>query len=1159
MVKRMGKKRKEQTPLSKVLSSSDTRKVVLNHFFCKLTPHEIRLSVASLVNHRHFKEAISTHKQNFKFIYSKMTPDSTLIKNIGWCIGLLETHKKMIELFLKKENEILLAFFEGDFDACLAIIGDLEKKCGVSLWSISLRGSLLSLSNKTEEKRELTFEINTNSSTNLFLKTTANLLASKYDDNSTLPAFNNFAEQKIRRSFTGGLLHFLMYKIVPTNYLFPYDFNEILNKEKNTTAIDIFNTLLDMVRFSIISNNKGSHYQESELVITSLYKLFPTKKIESLANAFDIETPYEFIKDEINIIDDYTAGNYSSVCRTFEENQQYALKFSLFEIWVKSACRTKKFPKNFLGELVSLTTSIILKDDNYDSALNRVYLLCQSFNSISWFKEFEIFITREARFISKEVNGRLDNASTIMSDVNSPLRFEKLPKKVSIEYAKALIKHSPDSNSVRLFLSNVEIDDKFESSLDIEANRKKRYKALKLIKTGEQAKAIEILKELSQSDDIIVKNEAYYYLVSTYISVGEIERALSAYVNIVMSNFNLLDSFDSATLCESAQEIIKESKDITISIALSLHSINFNNEYDAALKFAFEKFITNNGFLTPLELFEHDLKIEKEQLHYFLEYVCIPENMKLYLYFDTNKEIEECRIEICKKLIERGHSQGKLVFEVKERTKRQVILNAVKQVDNSRIHADISNLINSTNIRQLFDSFTNLRAKIIVSTEDEIQFENLLASIDELKKQNAFEQALSMIHVQDIVLNEKNSIFMRLVKLVRDEFTFGAKGLNGHLSTRIRHGHLPNTLKNCFSEQNLVSPKVSATGSFKKNEFWLGKFGHLSEPKLYLLDKDFSDFSSKLFDLINEINDKWLQVVVYDQDIAGLDGGDLKKIALFNYSTTYVESYYLQKSLSIGSDYGDFIKQVTAWLWRKTEHNLENVRHEIDTSLRNRLIKLLDGLEKAVFSQVGDCIGLAEFNESMATSRRKINSALDLIIGWFHRSKGLSIPSFDSDIVISITEWSAGAKVENVDKTDYSYQGRALTYFVDAIYVLLENSVDKSNLEKNQLTINTSWEVVDSDLLIKIVNNCSPIASLTDSNKALDFYRESYGQEEYSIKAAQGEGNSGFFKVWKSLYKDLDLEHSIWFGYTSITEFSVIITIPQSQLEKVLYDANSTN
>ncbi|MBT8499570.1 hypothetical protein DH20_07425 [Pantoea agglomerans] len=244
-----------------------------------------------------------------------------------------------------------------------------------------------------------------------------------------------------------------------------------------------FNSLLDMVRFSIINNIKGSHYYESELVITNLYKLFPTKKIESLANSFDIETPYEFINDEINIIDEYTAGNYSSVCRSFEQNQQYALKFSLFEIWVKSACRTKNFPENFLGELVSLTTSIILKDDNYDSALNRIYLLCQAFNSISWFKEFEIFITREARFISKEVNSRLDYASTIMSDVNSPLRFEKLPKKASIEYAKALIKHAPDSNSVRLFLSDIDIDEKIESSLDIEANRKKRIQSTKINKT----------------------------------------------------------------------------------------------------------------------------------------------------------------------------------------------------------------------------------------------------------------------------------------------------------------------------------------------------------------------------------------------------------------------------------------------------------------------------------------------------------------------------------------------------------------------------------------------------------------------------------------------------------------------------------------------------
>lgn len=1159
MAKKTNRKRKEQTTLSKVLSSSDKRNIVLKHFFCKLTPHEIRLSVRSLVNHRHFKEAISVHENNFKYIYSIMTPKTELIKNISWCIGVLETHKEKINLFLSLENEILLNLFEDDFEAALKLLDVLEKECGPSLWSIGLKGSLLSLLDKLDDKRTLILKINTESSSNKFLKTTAALLANKYEDNSTLPAFNNFGEQKIRRSFSGELLHFLMYKIIPTSYVFSYDFNHILNREKNTSFIDIFICLLDMVKFSITTNHKNDYYNESELVITSLYKLFPTKKIESLANAFGIITPFDFAKNEINIIDEYTAGNYSAVCKMFEENKQYAIKFSLFEIWAKSACRTKVFPKGFLGELLDITASVILKDKNYDAALNRVYLLCQAFNGISWFKELQMFVTREAKFISKEINSRLDRASAIISDLNSPLRFDKLPPEVSFEYAKNLTNTFPESNSVRLFLGHIDIEEQSVGALAIEVNRQNRYKALKLIRLGERNDAILILKELSQSEDIIVKNEAYKQLVSTYIAINEIECALSAYVNVVMSNFNLLYSFDSETLCESAIDIIKDSQDISISISLSLHSIYVNSDYDAALKYAFEKFLINNGYKSPLELFENKSGFDESQLNYFLEYVCIPENMKLYFYFDTTKEIEECRIEICKKLIEKGHSQEKLVFEVKERTKRQVILNAVKQVDNSRIHADISNLINSTNIRQLYESFTQLRTKNFSDSEDEVQFNKILESLDDLKKEEGFEQSLSMIHVQDLVPNEKNAVFMRLIKLVRDEFTFGVKGLNGHLSTRIRHGHLPNTLKKCFADQNLVSPKISATGSFKRNEFWLDKFNHLSESKLILLDKDFSEFSSKLFELINEINDKWLQVVVYDQDIAGLDGGDLKKIALFNYSTTYIESFYLQKFLPVGSDYSDFVKQVTAWLWRKTEKNLNDVRDEIDTTLRTRLLKLLDGLEKTVFSQVGDSLGLAEFNESMATSRRKINFALDLIIGWFNRSKGLSIPNFDTDTVISITEWSAGAKVENIDSAGYQYQGWTLTYFVDAMYVLLDNSITKSNLGKDDLKISTIWEVDNEDLVITTKNNCAPIISLADCNSALDFYRNSYAQEEYSIKAAQGEGNSGFFKVWKSLYKDLELEHTIWFGYTSLTEFSVIITIPQSQLHKVLYNANTTN
>ena len=75
------------------------------------------------------------------------------------------------------------------------------------------------------------------------------LVANRHSDNSTLPALNDFSEQKIRRSFTGELQHFLMYKIVPYSYSFDYNFEHILNIEKNTPPIDIYCVLLDMVRY----------------------------------------------------------------------------------------------------------------------------------------------------------------------------------------------------------------------------------------------------------------------------------------------------------------------------------------------------------------------------------------------------------------------------------------------------------------------------------------------------------------------------------------------------------------------------------------------------------------------------------------------------------------------------------------------------------------------------------------------------------------------------------------------------------------------------------------------------------------------------------------------------------------------------------------------
>lgn len=68
-----------------------------------------------------------------------------------------------------------------------------------------------------------------------------------------------------------------------------------------------------------------------------------------------------------------------------------------------------------------------------------------------------------------------------------------------------------------------------------------------------------------------------------------------------------------------------------------------------------------------------------------------------------------------------------------------------------------------------------------------------------------------------------------------------------------------------------------------------------------------------------------------------------------------------------------------------------------------------------------------------------------------------------------------------------------------------------------------------------------------------------YGQEDLALRAAQGEGGSGFYKIWKALAKDLDLEHRIEFGYSDNETFKVKITMARETFKKVCFheDTNS--
>jgi hypothetical protein len=686
---------------------------------------------------------------------------------------------------------------------------------------------------------------------------------------------------------------------------------------------------------------------------------------------------------------------------------------------------------------------------------------------------------------------------------------------------------------------------------EVSALRSKKYHANFLLKNNELSTAVEILSELSVCSDDLVAYEAGQQLVQTYIALGRVEEAAELFVDLVIVNPSLVETFDSDSICSECKKIVGSSRSVAIPIVFSLHSRFINDKYDAALRFSFEKFLEVNDVEYPLDVI--NLKLPNAHLLYFLENVCIPSTMKLYLHLDGIVEIEKCRIAICQYLIEKGCSVDAMVFELKERTRQLVIRAGMQHVENSRIYADTGVFVGpaSVNFRQLFEKFSLLRGGDFSSEADEKalnEFLNKFAGIQEI------EDHAYIVHLQDLVLNEKNSTFLKLIKIMRDEFAFGERGLNGFLSTRIRHGHLPNTLRKSLADESLINTRLAKSGTYKRNEVWLGKLKHLNSSQLIDIDKALIEFSSKFNSLIDEVNDDWLQIFTLDQEISGLTSGQHKQSMLFNYSVTSLESFYLQQVLPINAEYAEFAKVLIRWLWDRTEQNLSTIREKIAVEVRARALKLLDELLANVASVVVDLERISEFNDAIVRARVSLNSAIDIVLSWFWRSQGLSPKSFESYTAVEIARLSAGARPVLEDYAGLTYRGEFLSYFVDIFYVLFENAVSKSNLSKDNLLISVSIDVIDNNWVLSITNNCLEIYDFQRANSDLNFYRENYGREGYSIRAAQGEGNTGLFKVWKALAKDLQLPHEIDFGYTGPEEFFVKISVQLSILQKVVYE-----
>jgi hypothetical protein len=81
--------------------------------------------------------------------------------------------------------------------------------------------------------------------------------------------------------------------------------------------------------------------------------------------------------------------------------------------------------------------------------------------------------------------------------------------------------------------------------------------------------------------------------------------------------------------------------------------------------------------------------------------------------------------------------------------------------------------------------------------------------------------------------------------------------------------------------------------------------------------------------------------------------------------------------------------------------------------------------------------------------------------------------------------------------------------------------------------------------VLEVTNNCSPLQDFQKSNSELDFYRDSYSDDEIINTGSQVEGGTGLFKIKKILSKDMETDHKISFEFSTNELFCISISITE--------------
>lgn len=767
-------------------------------------------------------------------------------------------------------------------------------------------------------------------------------------------------------------------------------------------------------------------------------------------------------RDIMGVINDYTLGNYSVVIQKIDswllsgEVNTYAL----IEIYARSLIYVNSYDEPLtLFQKLSADLSSILKCDKktYEKKdmLDRYSL---KFKSESWAKSLNFHVT------------------TALEEVNDENKIElaRLQTRVLGEY-----------NTYKAAVSNYDQNVAYEYLSDLPIYRKIKYK----IHDGSTANITEEIIPIKSdylkivSHDLITKNmhiEAINFCINEYIKNNV------SFLHLPITN-----------LCKTALNLEKHDNNTYISclVIYDIYSKEGNAIYDEVKSELFEEMMDENGSHKPSIIFNRSVYSQIER--YFLKNICIPTQLDNFTAYESDDDVINERVAILDLLISSKSDDAEQLKKEKDSVLEKLFSDKLRaKIESGKLYVDVQALTSGRKHHyfNLYDQAKNLEGGVLLSHIENVETSN---SADTFQLDGSALFASS----------RKMELLLTIYKSIVQDFTLNENyGLDKYLSAEIRHINFKTQLRACFEKGKLITSKRNE--EYLPNEYWVNKYNFVNYKIVESLDYHLRNFSSKVDDILTDINAKFKVVVSTPR----LD-------YVFDYIAYYHRLVKLSKIITISNNREEFLNLLLNLMWEITSENARYAQDLVSETLTREIFSAIDELEFNVNTARRDA-AVFDLIQEIKNSRALFTNEVELVINWFRFVGGNDDHNYEKlnvvvDAAISSFESIYGHKYLKpkylLGKESILLNYRESKSLFIAFFTSLENACKYGKpTEAVQVTLANVKDMT----VIKIENEIHEITTKDVSELVL---REKSKWNDYYSNLNTEEGGSGLYKIYSIL------------------------------------------